>query len=109
MNRAQIREGEFTKTVYQHIQEQQYDQAVKVLNNELNNFPTSRCALSLLGYCYYHVQDFHNAAQIYGQLVQVCPTLDEYKVYHVQSLMKAGLHEEASQICTTVEDSEYTE
>jgi len=109
MNRAQIREGEFTKTVYQHIQEQQYDAAVKILANELNNFPTSRCALSLLGYCYYHMQDFHNAAQIYGQLTQACPDIDEYKVYHVQSLMKAGMYEEASQVCTTVENSEYTE
>jgi len=109
MNRAQIREGEFTKTVYQHIQEQQYDQAVKILSNELNNFPTSRCALSLLGYCYYHMQDFANASNIYGQLTQACPDIDEYKVYHVQSLMKAGMYEEASQVCTTVENSEYTE
>merc|ERR1719162_898992 len=109
MNRAQIREGEFTKTVYQHIQEQQYDQAVKVLNNELNNFPTSRCALSLLGYCYYHQQDFHNAAQAYAQLVDACPEVDEYKIYQVQSLMKAGLYDDASQVCTTIENPEFTE
>lgn len=109
MNRAVIREGEFTKTVYGYIRECQYDQAVKVLSNELTNFPTSRCALSLLGYCYYHKQDFHNAAGTYGMLTQACPDNDEYKVYHIQALLKAGLYEEASQVCTTVENSEYTE
>ena len=32
-----------------------------------------------------------------------------YKIYHVQSLIKAGLYEEASQACTGVESPEYTE
>mmetsp|Transcript_22908 Transcript_22908/g.65078 ORF Transcript_22908/g.65078 Transcript_22908/m.65078 type:complete len:647 (-) Transcript_22908:204-2144(-) len=109
MNRAPIREGDITKTVYSHIKEQQYDQAVKILNNELQNFPTSRCALSLLGYCYYHMQDFHNAAQTYAQLTQVCPDVDEYKVYHVQSLIKAGVFLDASEVCTTIENTELTE
>jgi len=98
-----------TKTVYNHIMEQHYEDAVRILNNELQNFPASRCALSLLGYCYYHQQDFHNAAQAYSQLVEACPEVDEYKVYHVQSLMKAGLYEDASQVCTTIENPEFTE
>eukprot|EP00448_Togula_jolla_P001503 CAMPEP_0170599294 /NCGR_PEP_ID=MMETSP0224-20130122/16716_1 /TAXON_ID=285029 /ORGANISM="Togula jolla, Strain CCCM 725" /LENGTH=626 /DNA_ID=CAMNT_0010923927 /DNA_START=126 /DNA_END=2006 /DNA_ORIENTATION=+ len=89
--------------------EQQYDEAVRILNNELQNFPRSRCALSLLGYCYYHMQDFHNASQTYGQLTQACPEVDEYKIYHIQSLMKASNYEEASQVTTTVENPEFTE
>lgn len=109
MIRAPVKEGEMTRTIYQHIMEQQYEKAVKVLSNELQNFPQSRCALSLLGYCYYHMQDFHNAAQTYGTLCQACTEIDEYKVYHVQSLMKAGLYDEASQVCTTVENPDYTE
>mmetsp|Transcript_1766 Transcript_1766/g.3945 ORF Transcript_1766/g.3945 Transcript_1766/m.3945 type:complete len:648 (-) Transcript_1766:178-2121(-) len=109
MNRAPIREGEYTKVVYTHIREQQYDQAVKILNNELTNFPTSRCALSLLGYCYYHMQDFQSAASIYGQLTQACPESDEYKVYHIQALLKSGQYEEASQVSTSVENPEFTE
>lgn len=98
-----------TKTIYSHIMEQKYDKAVKILNQQLQFFPESRCALSLLGYCYYHMQDFANAADAYGQLVQVVPDVDEYKIYHVQSLIKAGLYEEASQACTAVEAPEYTE
>ncbi|CAE8596980.1 unnamed protein product, partial [Polarella glacialis] len=107
--RVPVKEGEMTKTIYQHIMEQQYEKAVRILNNELQTFPDSRCALSLLGFCYYHMQDFHNSASTYGQLVQSCPEVDEYKVYHVQSLMKAGLYEEASQACTTVENPDFTE
>jgi tetratricopeptide repeat protein 30 len=109
MIRAPVRDGEMTKTVYHHIMEQHYDEAIRILNQELQNFPTSRGALSLLGYCYYHQQDFHNASQAYGQLVQACPGVDDYKIYQVQALMKAGLHEDASQVCTTIENPEFTE
>jgi len=98
-----------TKVVYDHIKEQQYDDAVRILSNELQNFPRSRCALSLLGYCYYHMQDFHNASQTYGQLTQACPEVDEYKIYHVQSLMKAGLYDDAGQMCTTIENQNLSE
>jgi tetratricopeptide repeat protein 30 len=107
--RAPVKEGEMTKTVYHHIMEQHYDDAIRILNQELQNFPTSRCALSLLGYCYYHQQNFHQASQAYGQLVEVCPDVDEYKIHHVQSLMKAGLWEEASHACTGIESGDYTE
>lgn len=109
MNRAPVKEGEMTKTVYHHIMEQHYDAAIRILSNELQNFPTSRGALSLLGYCYYHQQDFANAAATYSQLTAACPDVDEYKIYHVQSLMKAGQHEDASQVCTTIENGDYTE
>ena len=104
-----VREGEMTKVVYGHIQEQQYEQAIRILSNELQNFPSSRCALSLLGYCYYHQQDFPNASNTYGQLTQAVPEVDEYKIYYVQSLMKAGMYDEALQVCSTVENPELTE
>jgi len=38
MIRAPIKEGEMTKTVYHHIMEQHYDEAVRILSNELQNF-----------------------------------------------------------------------
>merc|ERR1719230_274665 len=109
MMRPVAREGGLTKQVYGHIMEQQYEEAVRILNNETQNFPRSRCGLSLLGFCYYHMQDFANAANIYGQLVQACPEVDDYKVYQVQALLKGGLYEEAQQACTTVQDPLLTE
>jgi len=35
-----------------------------LLNIELQNFPRSRAALSLLGYCYYYLQDYRAATQV---------------------------------------------
>jgi len=109
MNKAPVKEGEMTKTVYAHIMEQRYDQAVRILSNELQNFPSSRCALSLLGYCHYHMQDFQNAAQHYGSLAQIAPHVDDYRIYHAHSLLKAGLYEEALQACSGIENPESQE
>ena len=36
--------------------EGKYADAVRVLQLELQNFPRSRAALSLLGFCYYYLQ-----------------------------------------------------
>ena len=55
----------------------------------------SRAALSLLGYCYYHMQDFTNAAECYEQLTQLHPEVEEYKLYYAQSLYGACAYPEA--------------
>uniref|UniRef100_A0A671XE70 Tetratricopeptide repeat protein 30 n=1 Tax=Sparus aurata TaxID=8175 RepID=A0A671XE70_SPAAU len=57
---------------------------------------SSRAALSLMGYCYYHIQDFTNSAECYEQLTQLHPEVEEYKVYYAQSLYKAGAYPEAT-------------
>uniref|UniRef100_A0A672SBP1 Tetratricopeptide repeat protein 30 n=1 Tax=Sinocyclocheilus grahami TaxID=75366 RepID=A0A672SBP1_SINGR len=56
---------------------------------------TSRAALSLLGYCYYHMQDFTNAAECYEQLTQLHPEVEDYKLYYAQSLYGACTFPEA--------------
>lgn len=56
----------------------------------------SRAALSLLGYCYYHIQDFSGSAECYEQLTQLHPEVEDYKVYYAQSLYKAGAYPEAT-------------
>ena len=48
-----------------------------------SSVPCSRAALSLLGFCYYHQQDFRSAAQTYEELVMICPNIEEY--VHSQS------------------------
>lgn len=63
---------------------------------KINVFSQSRAALSLLGYCYYHIQDFGSSAECYEQLTQLHPDVEEYKVYHAQSLYKAGAYPEAT-------------
>uniref|UniRef100_A0AAR2JM64 Tetratricopeptide repeat protein 30 n=1 Tax=Pygocentrus nattereri TaxID=42514 RepID=A0AAR2JM64_PYGNA len=54
-----------------------------------------QAALSLLGYCYYHMQDFTNAAECYEQLIQLHPEVEDYKLYYAQSLYGACAFQEA--------------
>lgn len=56
--------GEHTRLIYGLIRDRQLDEAVRVLNQQLANFPRSRAALALLAHCYYELQDFQAAAQV---------------------------------------------
>lgn len=99
----------YTSTIYGLIRDQKYGEAIRLLTVELQNFPRSRAALSLLGYCYYALQDFRNAAQIYEELCRQYPEVDSYRVYHAQCLYKAGLHPEASRACARVDSEQYAQ
>ncbi|XP_054463698.1 tetratricopeptide repeat protein 30A [Anoplopoma fimbria] len=93
---AAIKDGEFTATIYKLIKDSQYVEAIHILNGQLQKHTKSRAALSLLGFCYYHIQDFTNSAECYEQLTQLHPEVEEYKVYYAQSLYKAGAYPEAT-------------
>lgn len=95
MTHITIKDGEYTATVYKLIKDGRYGDAIYILNNELQKQMKSRAALSLLGYCYYHIQDFTNAAECYEQLTQLHPEVEEYKLYYAQSLYGACAFAEA--------------
>jgi hypothetical protein len=61
----------------------------------LEKFPRSRAALSLLAYCYYHDKKFREAADLFERLTTQCPSVEDYQLYHIQSLLKIGEIEEA--------------
>ena len=67
---------QYTNVIYGAIKEAKYSEAIELLSAELANFPRSRAALSLLGYCYYQVADFNAASEIYETLVSVCPDVE---------------------------------
>eukprot|EP00611_Tribonema_gayanum_P021738 TRINITY_DN4238_c0_g1_i1.p1 TRINITY_DN4238_c0_g1~~TRINITY_DN4238_c0_g1_i1.p1 ORF type:complete len:650 (-),score=302.97 TRINITY_DN4238_c0_g1_i1:45-1994(-) len=104
-----VPEGQFTSTVYGSIKEGRYADAIQLLNFQLQSFPRSRAALSLLGYCYYQTQQFKSAALMYEQLVKVCPGVEEYKVYLAQSLYKAGAYAEATRAAVRVDGEQYAQ
>ncbi|XP_023204129.1 tetratricopeptide repeat protein 30A [Xiphophorus maculatus] len=93
---AAIKDGEYTATIYTLIKDGQYVEAIHILNGQLQKHTKSRAALSLLGFCYYHIQDFSSAAECYEQLTQLHPEVEEYKLYYAQSLYKAGAYSEAT-------------
>ncbi|XP_072037148.1 intraflagellar transport protein 70A-like [Amphiura filiformis] len=102
-----IKDGEFTATVYNLIREGKYSDAIQILSVEIQNHPRSRAALSLLGYCYFHVQDYINASESYEQLMQLCPEVESYKVYYAQALYHACMYPEAMKATFQVETQEY--
>jgi len=103
----QIAEGQYTSTIYTLIRDQKYDEASRILQMELQNFPRSRAALSLLAYCYYYLQDFTNAAQTYETLLKYHSDVDEYKIYYAQALYKAGMYVEATKAATRIDNEGY--
>ena len=81
----------YTSIIYGHIKDKEYKAAAKILERETQKFPRSRAALSLIAFCYYHDQDFVRAANAYEKLTRICPTVEIYRLYHLQAMIKAGL------------------
>lgn len=100
---ARIADGQHTATIYKLIQQQQYDEAAGILQGQLQNNPQSRPALSLLGYCSFHMEDYATAVECYDQLVKLCPDVENYKMYYSQALSKAGLYDDAMQMSMQVD------
>ncbi|KAJ3015116.1 Tetratricopeptide repeat protein 30A [Thoreauomyces humboldtii] len=102
----QVPEGKYTTTIYSYIRDGRFADVVKILGNELGTTPESRPVLSLLGYCYYMMQDFPQAANCYEQLTRFHPEVDSYRVYHAQSLYKGGMYDEAQKACALIDSPE---
>jgi tetratricopeptide repeat protein 30 len=109
MDNQALPAGQYTSTVYAAIKELRYKEAIEILEIELTNFPRSRAALSLLGYCFYQTGNFVGATEAYEQLLGICPDVDEYKIYYAQSLYKAGMYTEATRAAVRVDAEQYAE
>nr|XP_054113468.1 tetratricopeptide repeat protein 30B-like [Callithrix jacchus] len=103
LNDAQIPDGEFTTVVYRLIRDARYAEVVQLLGRELQRSPC-RAGLSLLGYCFYRLQEFRLAAECYEQLGQLHPELKQYRLYQAQALYKACLYPEATQVALLLLD-----
>ncbi|XP_035894759.1 tetratricopeptide repeat protein 30 homolog [Anopheles stephensi] len=99
-----IRDGEYTKIIYTMIKEERFQDAINTLNT-IPESSTTRAGLSLLGHCYYQMQDFIEAANCYEHLINLVPDVQEYRLYYSQSLFQAGLFDEAQKIIATGLDS----
>ena len=109
MENQALPSGQYTSTIYGAIRDHRYVEAIEILESELQNFPRSRAALSLLGYCFYHTGDFKGAVSVYEQLLGICPDVDEYKIYYAQSLYKAGMYPESTRAAVRVDGEQFTE
>lgn len=100
--------GSYTTTIYGYIRDQKYDEALRILQIELENHPGSRAALSLSAYCYYHKQNYQLAVESYEKLSQLFPDVDEYQLYFAQSLYKAGQYDGASRKLSQIENEQHS-
>ncbi|PVD38568.1 hypothetical protein C0Q70_01184 [Pomacea canaliculata] len=107
MAHLQMKEGEYTSTIYGLIKDQRYNEAMQILNHQLQSHPRSRAALSVLAYCYYQMQDFVNASDCYEQLASLHPEVEEYRLYYAQSLYKACLFQEAMKVTCQIDQPHY--
>lgn len=99
-------EGQYTSHIYGLIKDQNYDEAIRLLNLQLEINPKNRAALSLLGYCNYIIQNYLSAAEMYEQLVKYYPDVSEYRIYLAQSLYKAENYIEALKACQNIDKPE---
>ena len=95
-------EGQYTNQIYTLIKDQEYLEAIKILNIQLESNPRSRAALSLLGYCNYLSGNYEIAADMYEQLTKYYPSIVEYRIYLAQALYKAENYEEALQAANAI-------
>jgi tetratricopeptide repeat protein 30 len=65
-----------------------YNEALQILENELSFFPESTPIHSLMGFCYWQLEDYVRATISYAKLVQLNPTNDSYKLHHAHCLYK---------------------
>jgi tetratricopeptide repeat protein 30 len=103
-----LQEGQYTSFIYSLIKDQNYNEAIKFLNMQLESNPRSRAALSLLGYCNYITANYAVAAEMYEQLIKYYPEMTEYRVYLAQSLYKAENYEEAFRMSNAIDKPELT-
>ncbi|VDK87520.1 unnamed protein product [Litomosoides sigmodontis] len=106
---APIKDGEFTSTIYGMIKEGRYESAIRPLQYELQRKPNSRAALSLLGYCYFYLQQFIEAAECYEQLVQLHSSYPEYRLYWAQSLYNAFMFPEATVVVSQIDEPQFAQ
>lgn len=99
-----IKDGEFTSTIYGMIRDNKFTDAMRVLQYEVQRNPESRAALSLLGYCYYYIQDYIMAAECYEKLSELYPQHTDYRLYHAQALYNAYMFPEAVSVLALIND-----
>ncbi|XP_056900033.1 tetratricopeptide repeat protein 30A-like [Takifugu flavidus] len=105
---SSIKDVASMSTIVKLIKESQYVDAIQILTAQSQKHPKSRAALSLLGYCYYHINNFSGSAECYKQLTQLYPEVEDYKVYYALSLYKAGAYPEATMALSALYSSSHT-
>ncbi|KAI3387051.1 hypothetical protein SNEBB_001270 [Seison nebaliae] len=105
MTGINVKEGQFTTVIYSLIKEFKYSDAVDILNDQLVVLGGENiAALSLVGYCYFQLEDYISASDAYEKLFELRPTEEIYLLHHCHCLYKLGHYENAFEKVKKVRD-----
>jgi len=96
----------FTRNIYNLIGDENYLEAIRVLEIQKTTFPDSTAVHSLLAYCAWQLEDYHMACQEYLKLVELNPKKDRYKLSYAHSLYKTEQYYDALRATSSVQDPE---
>lgn len=96
----------YTRNIYTLIADENYNEALKILENELHSYPDSTAIYSLAGFCYWQLENYQKACDCYGKLVQLNPNNENYKLLHSQALYKNAAYYDAMRVSFGVQNAE---
>ncbi|EAY01289.1 hypothetical protein TVAG_395360 [Trichomonas vaginalis G3] len=95
-----------TRNIYTLIGDENYTEAIRLLEIQLSNFKDCVAIHSLIAYCAWQMEDYQKAAAEYGKLVELNPNKDSYKLHHANALYKIEQYDEAARVSFGVQDNE---
>ncbi|OHT07373.1 TPR Domain containing protein [Tritrichomonas foetus] len=96
----------YTRNIYNLIGDENYNDALKILDNELHTYPDSTAIYSLKAYCYWQQEEYQKSCECYSKLVQLNPNNDHYKLLHSQALYKTSQYYDAMRVSFGVQNQE---
>lgn len=95
-----------TRIIYTLIGDENYQEAIRLLEIQLSNYKDCVAIHSLIAYCAWQMEDYQKAATEYGKLVELNPNKDSYKLHHANALYKIEKYDEAARVSFGVQDPE---
>jgi tetratricopeptide repeat protein 30 len=95
-----------SRTIYTFIGDENYTDALRLLEKERDSFSESVAIHSLMAYCYWQQEDYQKAGDCYQKLTQLNPSNDHYKLHHAQCLYKTDKYYDAMRISFGVQTPE---
>lgn len=95
-----------TRTIYTLIGDENYQEAIRLLEYQRSTFKDCTAIHSLIAYCAWQQEDYQTAAIEYQKLVELNPKKDIYKLHHANALYKTENYYEAMRITFGIEDPE---
>ncbi|EAY23081.1 TPR Domain containing protein [Trichomonas vaginalis G3] len=96
----------YTRNIYTLIGDENYQEAIRLLEIQLSNFKDCVAIHSLIAYCAWQMEDYQKAAAEYGRLVELNPNKASYRLHHANALYKIDQYEAAMSASFGVEDPE---